>query len=426
MKPKFFYGWYIVAGAMVLNLYFGALFAYGWSAFVNPILATFGWTMVQLSFASSLKGMEQGIFNPIFGWVVDHYSAKKLMIIGLIVYASGMFLLSQTKNLVMYYCGFLLMGLGGSLAMGIVPSTVIARWFKKDLGKAIAIFSMGYGFGGVATPLVVKIIDSLGWQTTLFYGAIVILVIGLPIALLYRDKPSDYGLLPDGKAAITSSGTKAIMPGAEFGTSVRGALKMRAFWHLIVSDFFQNSFLGVLQVFLIPSLTNVGMSRTTAATVASLYTLASLFTRIPFGILADHIRKSYCVALSIGFQTIGVSIFWLLNGSSPFWMILVFAITYGIGLSGIVGLRPPMLAEYFGTKNFGTIFALEGIFITLAGIISQPLTGWIFDTYHTYKPLWLGFIIFGAVAFVVMLTIPKARNRVEPISESISTGTNKQ
>jgi MFS family permease len=416
MKPKFFYGWYIVIGAMVLNFYFGALFAYGWSAFVNPILATFGWTMVQLSLASSLKGMEQGVFNPIFGWVADRYSAKKLMIIGLTVDAAGIFLLSQTKNLGMYYGGFLLMGLGSSLAMGIVPSTVIARWFKKDLGKATAIFSMGYGLGGVAAPLVVRIIDSLGWQTTLLYGAIVILVIGIPIALLYRNKPSDYGLLPDGKAAVTSSGVKATTPSTEFGTSVKDALRTRAFWHLVVIVLFQNSFLGILQVFLIPYLTDVGMSRTTAATVASLYTLASLFTRIPFGILSDRFRKSYCVALSVGFQTIGAFIFWLLSGSSPFWMVMVFAITYGIGLSGIVVLRPPILVEYFGTKNFGTIFALEGVFITISGIISQPLAGWVFDTYHTYKPLWLGCAIFGVVALAVILTIPAARRRVDPVA----------
>jgi MFS family permease len=416
MKPKFFYGWYIVIGAMVLNFYFGALFAYGWSAFVNPILATFGWTVVQLSLASSLKGMEQGVFNPIFGWVADRYSAKKLMIIGLTVDAAGIFLLSQTKNLGMYYGGFLLMGLGSSLAMGIVPSTVIARWFKKDLGKATAIFSMGYGLGGVAAPLVVRIIDSLGWQTTLLYGAIVILVIGIPIALLYRNKPSDYGLLPDGKAAVTSSGVKATTPSTEFGTSVKDALRTRAFWHLVVIVLFQNSFLGILQVFLIPYLTDVGMSRTTAATVASLYTLASLFTRIPFGILSDRFRKSYCVALSVGFQTIGAFIFWLLSGSSPFWMVMVFAITYGIGLSGIVVLRPPILVEYFGTKNFGTIFALEGVFITISGIISQPLAGWVFDTYHTYKPLWLGCAIFGVVALAVILTIPAARRRVDPVA----------
>ena len=425
MKPKVFYGWYIVVAGLVLNIYNAALFSYGWSAFVNPILTTFGWTMVQLSLASSLRGLESGIFNPLFGWIVDHYSARKLMITGLIVNASGIFLLSQTKNLGMYYGGFLLMGLGSSLAIGILPTTVIARWFKKDLGKANGIFFMGNGFGGLAAPLVVKIIDSLGWQTTLFYGAIGILVIGIPMALIFRDRPQDRNLLPDGRAAVTSSGTKVTATSAEYGTSVKDALRTRAFWHLVATVLFQNSFLGVLTMFMIPSLTNVGMTRAAAATVTSLFTLVSLFVRIPFGILSDRIRKSYCVALSVGFQTIGAFIFWLLSGSSPFWMVLAFAITYGVGLSGIMVLRPSILSEYFGTKNFGTIFALEGIFITIAGIASQPLAGWVFDTYHTYKPLWIGYFIFGVVALVVILTIPAAKKRAAPASEATPTEATK-
>ena len=58
MKFKLFYGWYIVAGGLLLLIYNASVFAYGWSAFVNPIVSTFGWTMVQLSLASSLRGME--------------------------------------------------------------------------------------------------------------------------------------------------------------------------------------------------------------------------------------------------------------------------------------------------------------------------------------------------------------------------------
>jgi MFS family permease len=417
MKFKLFYGWYIVAGGLLLNFFNATVFSYGWSAFVNPIVATFGWTMVQLSLASSLRGMEHGIFNPLFGWVVDHYSAKKLMIAGIIVNAGGIFLLSQTKNLAMYYSGFLLMGLGSSLAIGIIPTTLIARWFKKDLGKATGIFAMGNGFGGLAAPLVVKTIDSIGWQTTLLYGSLVILLIGLPVALIYRDRPQKYNLLPDG-ASVANGGIKTTKTKLEFGTSVKDALRSRAFWHLVVTVFFQNSFLGVLSLFLIPYLTNVGMSRTTAATVTSLFTFVSLFTRIPFGMLSDRIRKSYCVALSVAFQTIGIFIFWALSGSSPFWMIIIFAITYGIGLSGIVVLRPPILVEYFGTKNFGTIYALEGVFITAAGIIAQPLAGWIFDTYQTYKPLWMGYFIFGIVALIVMLTMPAPKRRTEQTTEA--------
>lgn len=416
MKFKLFYGWYIVAGGLLLNFFNATVFAYGWSAFVNPIIATFGWTMVQLSLASSLRGIEHGIFNPLFGWVVDHFSAKKLMIAGIIFDAGGIFLISQTKNLLMYYSGFLLMGLGGSLAIGIIPTTLIARWFKKDLGKAIGIFAMGNGFGGLAAPLMVRIIDSIGWQTTLQWGSLILLLIGISVAMLYRDRPQDYNLLPDG-ASVVDNGTNKTAPKAEFGTSVKEALKSRAFWHLIVTVFFQNSFLGVMSLFLIPYLTSVGMSRTTAATVTSMFTLVSLFIRVPFGMLSDRIKKSYCVALSVAFQTVGIFIFWLLSGSSPFWMIIIFAIAYGIGLSGIVVLRPPILAEYFGTKNFGTIFALEGVFITSAGVIAQPLAGWVFDTYQTYKPLWMGYVIFGIIALIVMLTIPAPKKRPETTGE---------
>jgi MFS family permease len=411
MKIKLFYGWYIVAAGLVMNFYNASLFAYGWSAFVNPIVSTFGWTMVQLSLASSLRGLETGIFNPIFGWVVDRFSAKKLMIFGILVNASGIFLLSQTKNLAMYYFGFLIMGLGSSLAIGILPTTVIARWFKKDLGKANGVFFMGNGLGGLMAPLIVKIIDSIGWQMTLMYGFIGILAIGLPLALIYRDRPQDYHLLPDGAKVTVANGAMPTLPIAEHGTTVKEALRTRAFWHLVATVLFQNSFLGILTTFSIPSLTNVGMTRAAAATVTTLFTLVSLFVRLPLGMLADRIKKSYCVAISVGFQAIGAFCFWLLSGSSPFYMVLLFAITYGIGLSGIMVLRPPILAEYFGTKNFGTIFALEGVFITVAGIASQPLAGWVFDTYQSYRPLWLGFAILGLVALVVILTIPAPNRR---------------
>lgn len=407
MKIKLFYGWYIVAAGLLLNFYNGALFAYGWSAFINPILATFGWTMVQLSLAQSLRGVEAGIFTPLLGWIVDHFSTRKLMFIGLIINAIGICMISQTINLGMYYGGFLIMGIGQSFCM-IIPTIVITRWFKKNLGKANGIFVMGNGLGGVAAPLVVKIIDSIGWQTTLLYGAIGLLVIGIPAAIIFRNRPQDYNLLPDGAKSIDDNNINTGQPRIEFGTSVKDALKMRPFWHLGLVIFFQSAVLSVIGTFLIPYLTDEGMTRSAAATVTSLFTLVSLFTRIPFGILSDYIRRSYCVAICVGLLTVGVFFYWLLSGSSPFWMVLAFAITYGIGLSGIIVLQAPIISEYFGTKNFGTIFALQNIFFSAGAILSQPLAGWVFDTYQSYKPLWLGIAVLGIVALVVILTIPKA------------------
>ena len=116
----------------------------------------------------------------------------------------------------------------------------------------------------------------------------------------------------------------------------------------------------------------------------------------------------------------GLVIFWLVGSGSPFLMIVLFGVLYGLGLGGVMVLRPPILREYFGTRNFGTIFGLSSIFITIASVLSTPIAGWIFDTYHTYKPWWLAMVIFAAIAVILMLTIPPPRKRVEESAPQVA------
>lgn len=92
MKFKLFYGWYIVAAGLVLIAYNCAIFIYGWTAFINPIITTFGWSVAQILLASSLRGLETGVFNPVWGVAVDRWSPRNLMLIGTIGMALGTFL----------------------------------------------------------------------------------------------------------------------------------------------------------------------------------------------------------------------------------------------------------------------------------------------------------------------------------------------
>ncbi len=187
MKPKLFYGWYIVIAGLVLAGFNAAIFVYGWTAFLNPIVATFGWSMTQLSLASSLRSLETGLFNPVWGVMVDRWSPRKLMLFGVIVTALGTFCLSQTRNLAMYYGGFLIVGLGSSLITSVLPVTLISRWFKRDIGKANGLFYMGVAIGGVLVPVVVKLIDKLGWQT----------IRDVPDAIVHLMKAFNAGLIPN-------------------------------------------------------------------------------------------------------------------------------------------------------------------------------------------------------------------------------------
>jgi len=382
LKSRIFYGWYIVVAGLVMAAYSSSVIGYGWTAFVNPIVAAFGWSMAQLSLASSLRSMETGVFNPIWGVAVDRWSARRLMLFGVVSTSLGLFFLSQTKNLAMYYGGFLVLGIGSSLVTGVLPQTVIARWFQKDIGKANGLFYMGAGIGGVMLPVIVRIVDRLGWQATLTYSAIGFFILGVPISFVIRNRPADYGLLPDGRKVTEAAALQKAASAGEFGTSPKQALKMRAFWCICAVTLFQNATMSTVMLCAIPYLTALGMTRSTASMVVMLYTLISLGGRIPMGTLSDVFRKTHVMALSVALQSAGLLLFWMIGGNSPFWFILLFAAVYGTGLSGVMALRAPVLSEYFGTKNFGTIFGLTSIPISIASMASPPIAGRIYDTQH--------------------------------------------
>jgi MFS family permease len=369
--------------------------------------------MIQLSLANSLRGLETGIFNPIWGAAVDRYSPRKLMIFGTIFTAAGIFCLSQTRNLAMYYAGFLIVGLGGSLVTGVLPTTVITRWFSKNLGKANGIFYMGLGLGGVFVPVVTFLIDKLSWQTTLIYASIIYFVLGISYAFIIRSRPEDYGLLPDGVTISDNRTLKKGNPRNDFGTSIKQLFKMRAFWHINIVTLFQNMTMATVNLYIIPYLTNIGFSRARASLVISIFTFVSLFVRIPLGMLVDVTSKKYVIAATLFLMGVGLVIFGLIGGGSTFSTIILFGVIYGLGMGGVMVLRPPILAEYFGTRNFGTVFGVSSIFITIASISATPTAGWIFDTYHSYKPWWLAMSIFAVIAIILMLTIPRSRRKEE-------------
>ena len=74
---------------------------------MTPITLSFGWTYAQVSLAASLRGLQTGTLDPLVGVAVDRWPARRLMIIGLVIYAAGVIFISKSINLAMFYGGFL-------------------------------------------------------------------------------------------------------------------------------------------------------------------------------------------------------------------------------------------------------------------------------------------------------------------------------
>jgi sugar phosphate permease len=258
---KIFYGWYIVAAALVLTTFSSMMFVYGFTAFMDPIATTFAWSIAQVSLASSIRGLEGGTLDPIIGAIADRWPAKRLMIVGSIIVSFGIFFLSRTTSLWMFYGGFLIVGLGSSIGIHIVPATVVARWFRRNIGKANGVLAMGFALGWLFVPMLTRLIDTYGWQNTLMYMSVAILLLGIPLSFVFRDRPEDYGMLPDGAPLDADKAVAVETHEDDPDIGIRDALKMRIFWFMGIAAMFQIIAMQAVNIHIMTYMGSLGMDR---------------------------------------------------------------------------------------------------------------------------------------------------------------------
>ena len=157
MRKKIFYGWWIVGACFILGLYKSSVVFYGFTAFMEPLVRDFGWTYTQVSFAVSLRGLEMGIFNPLAGFLVDRFGARKMILAGTFTVGLGLIFLSLTQSLIMFYAASLILAFGAGSCAGVVFMVAVAKWFHKKVGLAFGVTASGIGASGLLVPIIVSL-----------------------------------------------------------------------------------------------------------------------------------------------------------------------------------------------------------------------------------------------------------------------------
>jgi sugar phosphate permease len=381
-----YYGWWIVITSFVLFVFIGGTALYGFTAFFNPIIDEMKWSRAQTSIAFSLRSVEGGVMRPIIGFLVDRVGPRRCIITGVLILGGSLIFMSYTNSLLHFYLSFGLLALGFTAALGIAQYAAVANWFRKLL------------------------INAYSWRTSLVIIGITTIGLGIPLALVMRHRPEQYGYLPNGK-----SDNKIEVPGdqltseefEEKGSTVREALRSRTFWLLLAFWTFTGFAQSALIVHEMPYLTGIGISENLAAMTMVGITISSLIGRLGFSWLGDIYKKKYLLAIGCILQVIGTFIFANIRSA---WMIIPFLLTYGPGFGGPIPLLGAIQADYFGIKSYA---ALRGLFTfgwTIPGIIAPVAAGWIYDIYGSYRVAFLIFAAVGVLAIPSVLLIRKEGN----------------
>ena len=384
MKYKIFYGWWIVLSCFFISLYVGSTIFYSFTAFFEPIAEEFNWSYAQISLASSIRGIEMGLLAPLVGFLVHRYGSRKLIFCGVIIIGFGMILLSRTQSLFMFYASFLIISFGAGGCTNVTNMTAVTNWFNKNSGKALGVMSTGFGCSGLLILPIVFLIDTYGWRSTLVVLGVGMWALGIPLSFVIRDNPEPYGYLPDGAESVPAENhhyareEKIDLPFIQ-------AFKRRSFLFINLTESIRFLVLSAILLHIMPYLTTVGISRTTGGLVTAGLPLISILGRFGFGGLGDRYDKRYVMSLAYVFMATGVL---LLNYANNKFTLVLFIFFFSTGYGGLAVIRGSILREYYGRHLFPRMIGIMLGVSSIGGIIGPTLTGWIYDIYGNYHPVW--------------------------------------
>jgi sugar phosphate permease len=411
-----FYGWWIVFAAASIVFLSAGVFFYGFGLLVGPLTAEFGWSRAAVSVGFSLRTEVGGVAAPLVGVLVDRVGVRRLTAIGIVIAAIGFILLSRVESLTGFYIAIFIIAVGMSATGGANAATIIAKWFRRQRGRALGLMTFGGGMGGLAAIVFAELIQEFGWRDALVAVGIAQMVICVPLALSMRDRPEDIGLRPDGEpdepvTAIAGISAHLVPTGPELtgGEALRSTL----FWKVALTFALSNFATTAIIVHQIPFLVEqVHTSESYAALMMTIMTAVSLGGRLAFGVMADRYSKALLTAIALACTAAGLALFSTVHET---WQLIYVLPVFGIGFGAAVPLRAAMQAEYFGLKAFGTIQGMLFTASTVGAFFGPLIAGYLYDETSDYRPAFL-FLAIGPLLALPLILSTRGAAKAQPVS----------
>ena len=373
-----FYGWRVVTGTFIAQLFVVGFFTYAASLFVAPVREAFDASLEQVMYSFTFATLLGLFVTPLAGIALDRYPVRWLIAGAAVLFAAGLWGLSISTSIWQYVIVFgLTMAVVNALGGSMSASAVIARWFTASRGKALGIAAIGTSFGGIVLPrLLGDGITALGWRESLQYLAVVVILVMLPLViLLVRGRPEDVGLAPEeGAEAPADAPVQQTLSTADI-------LGHRGFWFMSLSLGLLFSAYSSVLANLGPYALNLGHDQSAASMLIIVVAICGLIGKLVFGAMADKINLKLGLFIAQALVFIGL----LLLALEPSYAIIVCGtISLGLAAGGMLPVWGALTARIFGLLSFGRVMGMTGPIITLCILPGFAIVGRLYDTSGSY------------------------------------------
>ncbi len=405
IKSRIFYGWFALAGVMLVIFVVGGSFVNSFGVFLPVICDEFGWSRASVATALSLGVLAFGLPSPLFGVLVSRFGAKVNIVLGNLLAALGLAGMSLVQDVGQIYLLYILIGFGAGAGGYIAATTIISNWFIRKRSLVLGMFMACSGLAGfVFPPLTTALISAIGWRLTwLVLGGIVFLIAVLTGGLLLtRNRPEDMGLLPDGRPAKPFLEAETIehppeKTAKDVAWGAKQVFRIPTTW-LIGAFTAANTFAaGIMGAHQVAYLKDLGFNSMTAASTLSIMAVSNIVGSLTFGFLALKYNVRYLASAGFLFQLMALSI---LLSSSDLTMIYIYAVFMGLATGSLITAMPTFVGAYYGRERYAQVMGVVFPFQVVSHAVGAMVAGIIYDATSTYTSAFTIAVLFGLVGLL--------------------------
>ena len=378
----------LLFSGLIVTLSMGIRHSFG--LYLSPMTLDLGWGREQFAFAIALQNLLWGAAQPFTGMIADVWGARRVLIVGALLYLVGLVLMAGAATPLGFDVGAgLLVGLGlsgttYSVVFGVIGRVVPAEGRSKALGLVSAAGSIGQF---LMLPLAQSLISQLGWSLALLCSAMLIALI-----------------LPASRPLVTPSPPKHI---SHSGQGLRQALQQAfsnpSFLLLGFSYFvcgFQVTFVGT---HLPAYLADAGQSAELGTLCLALIGLFNIAGTYLFGQWGGVHSKKHLLAVIYFGRVLLVA--WFINTPLSPVTAMFFAGAMGFLWLATVPLTNGLIAQIFGVQYMATLGGIVFCAHQVGSFIGVWMGGRVFDTTGSYDWIWYGSMALGVTAAALCLPI---------------------
>jgi MFS family permease len=383
----------ITAGCLIAIVTFGARSSFG--LFTHPISDFHGWDREVYGLAMAIQNLAWGVVQPIAGAYADRYGTARVLAIGAVMYAAGMFLTAFSHTpLLITMTGGILTGAGiatasFTLVMGAFGRLMPPEKRSWSFGVATAAGSLGQF---IFAPLGQAFIAAYGWNTAIMLiAALVLLIIPMsfPLSAPAPPRPANEGPQPRLADTLRSA----------FGHSS---------YLLLAAGFFVCGFhLAFVTIHTPAYLVENGISAWLAAWFIGIVGVFNVVGAYSSGIIGGKYRRVLPLSAIYFLRAVLMALFLILP-VTPLTTV-VFAAALGLLWLSTVPLTMGLIAAMFGTRYIGTLYGFVFFSHQVGAFFGVWLGGKFHDIYGSYDAVWWIGVALGVFAGLVHLPIREAR-----------------